>query len=153
MFDILMFLFESYVNVGSYPEPDKLSIKLSAAGFVDEEIEQALDWVDGMKRLSMTDYPAAINHSGIRQYADYEQERISTEGLSFLTFAEQTGMVTAVEREMILDRSLSLGEDYPQLSLENMKLLTLLILWNQHENLDPLLVEELLTSADASQLH
>ena len=45
MFDILMFLFESYFNAGSYPDPDKLSIKLSAAGFEDDDISRALTWI------------------------------------------------------------------------------------------------------------
>jgi Smg protein len=41
MFDILMYLFESYFNAGSYPDPDKLSIKLSDAGFEEDDISRA----------------------------------------------------------------------------------------------------------------
>jgi Smg protein len=151
MFDILMFLFESYANAGSYPDPDKLSLKLAAAGFEDEEISQALNWLSGMKRLTPADYPAAINHGGIRHFAALEQQRISAEALNFLTFWEQSGMISAVEREMIIDRAVSLG--FEQLSLDKLKLIALLVLWNQHEDLDPLIVEDLLTPAGAQSLH
>ena len=63
MFDILMYLFESYFNAGSYPDPDKLSIKLSAAGFEDDDINRALNWLSGLNQLTQADYPIAINQT------------------------------------------------------------------------------------------
>ncbi|MBI5919542.1 MAG: DUF494 domain-containing protein [Nitrosomonadales bacterium] len=151
MFDILMYLFESYFDVGSYPDSDKLSLKLSAAGFEEEDIHQALAWLSGLKKMSATDYPATINRSGARCYAELEIQRISLEARRFLTFWEQSGMVTPVEREMIIDRAVALGRE--NLSLEKIKVIALLVLWNQHEDLDPLIVEDLLTPADSSLLH
>lgn len=151
MFDILMFLFESYFYAGSYPDSDKLSLKLSAAGFEDEDIHRALDWLSGLKQLTQAEYPAVINHSGPRCYADLETKRISPEALSFVTFWESSKMITPVEREMILDRAVALGRDH--LPLDKIKLIALLVLWNQHEDLDPMVVEDLLTPADPGQLH
>ena len=86
MFDILMYLFESYFNAGSYPDPDKLSIKLSAAGFEDEDISRALSWLSGLDQLTQNDYPASINEGGLRSYAELETQSISTEGLHFVSF-------------------------------------------------------------------
>ena len=60
-------------------------------------------------------------------------------------------MISPVEREMILDRAVALGRE--NLPLDKVKLIALLVLWNQHEELDPLIVEDLLTPADASRLH
>ncbi len=151
MFDILMFLFESYFYAGSYPDSDKLSLKLSAAGFEDEDIHQALSWLSGLKQLTQTDYPAAINNGGVRCYADLEIKRISPEARRFLTFWEQHKMLTPVEREMILDRAVALGRE--NLPLGKIKLIALLVLWNQHEELDPLIVENLLTPVDSGRLH
>ena len=151
MFDILMFLFESYFYAGSYPDSDKLSIKLSAAGFEDEDIHRALDWLSGLKQMSQADYPAAINHSGPRCHADLEIQRISPEALRFLVFWEHNKMITPVEREMILDRAVALGRE--SLPLDKVKLIALLVLWNQHEELDPMIVEDLLTPADSGRLH
>ena len=151
MFDILMFLFESYFYAGSYPDSDKLSLKLSAAGFEDEDIHRALSWLSGLKQLTQADYPCAINASGVRHYADLEIKRISHEARQFLAFWEQNKMITPVEREMIIDRALALGRD--GLPLDKIKLIALIVLWNQHEDLDPMIVEDLLTPADSGHLH
>lgn len=151
MFDILMFLFESYFYAGSYPDSDKLTLKLSAAGFEDEDIHRALDWLSGLKQLTQAEYPAVINESGLRCYADLEIQRVSPEALRFLAFWEQNKVITPVEREMIIDRAVALGRD--NLPLDKVKLIALMVLWNQHEDLDPLLIEELLAQTDSSLLH
>lgn len=151
MFEILMFLFESYFDAGSYPDSDKLSLKLTAAGFEDEDIHLALSWLSGLKHLTATDYPITINQSGIRCYADLETKRISIEALRFLTFWEQNKMITPVEREMIIDRAVALGRE--NLALDKVKLIALMVLWSLHEELDPMLVEELLTPADIGRTH
>ena len=151
MFDILMFLFESYFHAGSYPDSDKLSLKLTAAGFEDEDINRALDWLSGLKQLNQTVYPGTINQSGLRVYADLEVKRISPEALLFLAFLEQNKIITPVEREMILDRAVVLGREH--LPLDRVKLIVLMVLWNQHEVLDPMVVEDLLTLSDPGKLH
>lgn len=151
MFEILMFLFESYFDAGCYPDSDKLTLKLSAAGFEDEDIHLALSWLSGLRRLTETDYPASINQSGMRCYADLETKRISIEALRFLMFWEQNKVISPSEREMIIDRALILGRE--SLSLDKVKLIALMVLWSLHEELDPMMVEELLTPADAGFLH
>lgn len=142
MFDILMFLFESYFEAGNYPEPDKLSMKLAAAGFEGEDITLALTWLSGLKQLSEENYPAAINQSGLRTYAVLETSRISPEGLSFISFWEQSRIISPVEREMILDRAVAMGRE--RLSLERIKLIALMVLWKLRDELDPALIEELI---------
>lgn len=151
MFDILIFLFESYFYAGSYPNSDKLSLKLSAAGFENEEIHRALDWLSGLERLTQGDYPDTINHSGTRLYSELEAARISLEARRFLVFWEQNKLITPVEREMILDRAVALSRS--NLPLDKVKLIALMVLWNQNEELDPMIVEELFTPAEASRLH
>lgn len=150
MFDILMFLFESYYDAGNYPEPEALTVKLSAAGFDDDDIHLALTWLSGLKQLSADRYPPAINRESMRIYADLEMKRISSEALSFITFWEQNKVITPVEREMILDRAVAL--DRENLSLDRVKLIALIVLWNLRNELDPLLVEDML-SPSGSGLH
>ncbi|RFC33266.1 MAG: Smg protein [Candidatus Nitrotoga sp. SPKER] len=151
MFDILMFLFESYFHAGRYPNSDKLSRKLSAAGFEDEDIHLALTWLSGLEQLNKANYPSIINDSSGRFYADLEIKRMSFEVRCFLTFWEQNKIITPVEREMILDRAVALNRE--NLPLDKVKLITLMVLWNQRQDLDPLIVEDLLTPADSSSLH
>ncbi|MFZ1546736.1 MAG: DUF494 domain-containing protein [Candidatus Nitrotoga sp.] len=151
MFDILMFLFESYFHAGRYPNSDKLSRKLSAAGFEDEDITRALTWLSGLEQLNKANYPSTINDSSGRFYADLEIKRVSFETLRFLTFWEQNKIITPIEREMILDRAVALNRD--NLPLDQVKLIVLMVLWNQRQDLDPLIVEDLLIPADSSRLH
>jgi Smg protein len=80
-----------------------------------------------------------------------ELKCISTEGLQFIAFWEHNKMITPVEREMIIDRAVAFGRD--ALPLERVKLIALMVLWNQHEEIDPLLVEDLLTPANSAQIH
>jgi len=151
MFDIFIFLFESYFDAGSCPDPEKLALKLSAAGFEEEEISQAVTWFSGLKQLSLVNYPASINQSGPRYFAPFEQQRISNEALCFLSFWELNKVILPVEREMIIDRALVLG--YENLSLDKIKLIALMVLWSQHDELDPMIIEDLLTPAGSAQLH
>jgi len=151
MFEILMYLFESYFDAGSYPEPEKLTRKLSAAGFEGEEISEALTWLSALQQQSPESYPARLEHAGMRHFAELELQRIGFEARQFLLFAEQHHMISAVEREMIIDRAIALQRE--SLGLDKLKLIMLMVLWNRHQDLDPLLIEELLTPLHSAQLH
>ncbi|HUV99817.1 MAG TPA: DUF494 domain-containing protein [Gallionella sp.] len=151
MFEILMYLFESYFDAGSYPEPDKLSRKLSAAGFEGEEISEALTWLSALQEQDPESYPESLEHTGQRHFAGLETQLISHEARQFLLFSEQQKLISAVEREMIIDRSVALKQEH--LALDKLKLIMLMVLWNRHQDLDPLLIEELLTPLHSAQLH
>lgn len=151
MFEILMYLFESYFDAGSYPEPDKLTRKLSAAGFEGDEINEALTWLSGLQQQNPQNYPAKLEHTGLRHFAELELQRISYEARQYLMFAEQQHMISAVDREMIIDRAVALEQK--GLGLDKLKLIMLMVLWNRHQDLDPLLVEELLSPLHSAQLH
>lgn len=151
MFDILMFLFDSYLSAGNHPAQDKLSIKLTAAGFEEDDIHSALNWLAGVRKLNKTEYPELINQSGQRHFANFEKERISADGLQFVTFLESSKIITPVEREMIIDRAIALGREH--LSIDKIKLIILIVLWNQRDDLDPILIEDLLVSPDSASTH
>jgi len=151
MFEILMYLFESYFDAGSYPEPDKLSRKLSAAGFEGDEISEALTWLSALQEQNPDNYPDSLEHAGQRHFAGLELQYISDEARQFLLFSEQQHLISAVEREMIIDRSVALKQE--NLALDKLKLIMLMVLWNRHQDLDPLLIEELLTPLHSAQLH
>ncbi len=149
MFEILMYLFESYIDAGSYPAPDKLSRKLSAAGFEGEDIDEALTWLSA---LHLPDsYPAILAHGGMRFFAEREFEFICAEARQFILFAEEQKMISAIEREIIIDRALALQQK--DLELNKLKLIMLIVLWDRHQDLSPLLIEELLVPITSTQLH
>ena len=45
MFDVLVYLFENFYQTEQYPDQDTLTRKLSAAGFENEDINEALHWL------------------------------------------------------------------------------------------------------------
>lgn len=151
MFEILMYLFESYFDSGNYPEPDKLSRKLSAAGFEGDEITEALTWLSALQLQNPDNYPTSLECIGIRHFATIELDSISLEARQFLMLTHQQHMISSVEREMIIDRALALQQK--ELALDKLKLIMLMVLWNRHKDLDALLIEELLTPLHTKQIH
>jgi Smg protein len=77
--DVLMYLFESFVDSEDEPEPDRNELRdeLERAGFGDGEIDRALEWLDG---LNFTDVSPQTTtpYSGMRLYDTAELERLST---------------------------------------------------------------------------
>ena len=110
-----------------------------------------LTWLSALQQQNLDSYPASIEHAGQRHFAGLELQRISYEARQFLLFAEQQHLISAIEREMVIDRSVALGWD--NLALDKIKLIMLMVLWNRHQDLDPLLIEELLTPLDSAQIH
>lgn len=151
MFEILIYLFESYIDAGSYPAPDKLSRKLYAAGFEADDIDDTLNWLSALKLQTPENYPDSLAHTGMRCFAELELDRIGFEARQFILFSEQQSMISAVEREIIIDRAVALQQK--ELGLEKLKLIMLIVLWNRRQDLNPLLIEELLNPLQSSQLH
>ena len=151
MFEILMYLFESYFDSGSYPELDKLSRKLSAAGFEEKEISDALSWLSALQQQDGEGYPAVTSHAGHRHYAPLEIQFMGEEARNYLVFAEHQKLISATEREMIIDRAVALRQE--DLTADKIKLIMLMVLWDRHQELDPLLVEELLSPLTTTLIH
>ena len=71
--DVLMYLFETYVDAEEEPEPDQneLRIKLASAGFGDTEIDRALLWLDALTDQQQSlDYGSQTAH-GTRIYNEF----------------------------------------------------------------------------------
>ena len=89
MFDILVYLFESYIHADACPESDLLARKLSAAGFEEEEISEALEWLAGLRRVAREIHPGvAPDARSVRIYTEYEQAHLSAECRGFLALME-----------------------------------------------------------------
>lgn len=151
MFEILIYLFGNYFDTGSYPEPEKISRKLSAAGFEGEEINEVLTWLSALQQQNADQYPASLQHAGIRHFAEKECQYLGVEARQFLLFAEQQRMISVADREMIIDRALVLKQE--SLGLDKLKLIMLMVLWGRDQEIDTLLVEELLSPFTSTQRH
>lgn len=146
MFDILVYLFENYVHADACPESDQLARKLSAVGFEEEEISEALEWLNGLRQISSQHPGIAPASTSTRFYADQELARINVECRGFLAFLENAGLVSAVSRELIIERAMALSD--LALTLNRFKVIVLMVLWQQDAPMDSLILDELLTEDD-----
>ena len=121
--DVLMYLFETYVDTDEEPEADQNELRdeLSRAGFTDSEIERALDWLDGLTdHQESIAFHAQTSH-GLRVYNDFEQERLDASCRGYIAYLEQIGILSPEQREILVDRLLALEpiRAQPQGLLEN----------------------------------
>ena len=87
MFEILMYLFENYMDgsVTLNADQDTIVSELEQAGFSRNEIGRALDWLDGLNRVQETVHAGpSFTSNAIRHYSPEEYEHISLEGRGFL---------------------------------------------------------------------
>ena len=154
MFDVLVYLYENYGALHACPDPDSLSRKLTAAGFDDEEINEALAWLQGLEQVteqSIAVGPETEGDRAFRIYAALEVERLGAESIGFLTFLEHAGQLTPTQREIVIERALAV-EDTP-IPLDMIKVIVLIVLWSQQADIDVLLLEELLHDGSERDLH
>ena len=152
MFDILVYLVENYFQSGDYPDSETLSKRLFAAGFEEDDISQALSWLSGLERLNDAGSGHGFGNSlGFRIYTDQELARITPEARGFLCFLEDSDVIDPLQRELIIERIAALSE--AGVDLEKVKLIVLMVLWNQKQPVDALVLEELLADHDDRYLH
>jgi len=152
VFDVLVYLYENYGALHACPDADSLSRKLTAAGFDDEEISEALAWLQGLAQV--TEQSVAVgpeSAQAFRIYARLEAERLGTDSIGYLSFLEHAGQLTPTQREIVIERALAL-EDTP-IPLDMTKLIVLMVLWSQQADIDVLLLEELLHDGSQRSQH
>ena len=126
-----MFLFEKYFYDEPEDEPDRDSMEenLHQAGFTNAEIEKAFKWLDGLAdQRHQPEFKLQADRP-IRVYVEEEQERVDTECRDFLMYLENTGILDAQRRELVLDRLLALEAE--EITLEDMKWVVLMVLFSQ----------------------
>ncbi|THF64543.1 DUF494 domain-containing protein [Pseudothauera nasutitermitis] len=151
MFDILVYLFESYVHADACPGSDQLARKLSAAGFEDEEINEALEWLSGLREMADATGPEiAADNDSVRIYAETEMARLGADCRGFIAFLENAGVLDAPTRELIIERAMALERF--SVNLHRLKVIVLMVLWQQERPMDGLILDELLNGDDEDVL-
>ena len=150
MFDILVFLFNNYFHAGAYPDTAVLSKQLSTAGFDSRDISQALSWLGGLE--PMDNARSAVTRSGgFRIFTGMELASLTPQARGFLLFLENACGIGGLQRELIIERVLALDE--PAVDLDKVKLIVLMVLWNQNKTPDALVLTELVSSREDHYLH
>ena len=100
MFEVLVYLYETYYRPDACPDSAALVKKLSALGFEEDEISKALGWLTDLAETTeefATQYPQQTAFSfGIRIYAQQELDVLGVAAVGFIQFLEAAKMLTPV---------------------------------------------------------
>jgi Smg protein len=123
MFDVLVYLYENYWRPDACPDARQLSRKLSAVGFENEEIEDALTWLAGLATVSDS-HQMAQSPDAVRVYCPAEHDHLGSASIGFVSFLESAGVLRPPMREMVIDRAMaiaaSVGEEPDALILDEL---------------------------------
>lgn len=160
MFEVLVFVYEHYWRGDACPELEQLGRKLSAHGFEPDEIHDALVWLDGLNlaaqsSLAATDPPTPLataqSAGSMRVFSVAEQDHLGAQCLGFVSFLESSGVLPAAMREIVLDRAMAAPGD--PVSLDDLKIIVLMVYWSFGEEPDALVLDELCDPADGRLPH
>lgn len=154
MFEVLVYLFENYLEANIRPDHGTLARELSAAGFEPEDIEQAVNWLNTLEDMTHQADALAEHETpstGWRMYVEEESLKISEESRGFLMFLEQAGVMLPHQREMVIDRAMALPN--APVGLEEIKWIVLMTLWNQGKANDYLFISDAIFSETQPTLH
>ncbi len=154
VFDVLMYLFETYIDADDDPDPDQneLRVELIKAGFGDTEIDRALDWLDGLAESHDERILNPQTEHGTRVYNELELERLDTYCRGFIAYLEQIGILSPPQRELLIDRLLAL--ETPDIDVEQIKWVVLMVLFSQPgQELAYARMEDLVFEEENTSLH
>lgn len=154
VFDVLMYLFETYIDADEDPEPDQNELRgeLVKAGFGDTEIDRALDWLDGLADSSIDRVLNPQTEHGTRVYNDIELDRLDTQCRGFIVYLEQIGILSPPQRELLIDRLLAL--ETPDIDVDQIKWVVLMVLFSQPgQELAYARMEDLVFEEEQTALH
>lgn len=143
MYQVLAFVYEHYWGGDACPALAALHRKLSAVGFNAQEVEAALIWLEDLKsaahqlRVRRTEPSTAA----MRLFTDPEQTHLGVAGWGFLTFLASAGTLASQELELVIDRAMAAPGD--PISLEDLKLIVLMVFWGLGSEPDALMLDEL----------
>ncbi|ATO34981.1 Protein Smg [Dickeya dianthicola] len=133
MFDVLMYLFETYIHneTEMRVDQDTLTDDLTRAGFDRDDIYSALDWLEKLADLQEGQTPPLALTSdslALRIYTAEEEQRLDVDCRGFLLFLEQIKVLNLETREMVIDRVMAL--ETQDFDLEDLKWVILMVLFN-----------------------
>jgi Smg protein len=128
IFDVLMYLFENYMEdeIEMLPDSDVIRTELLEAGFESCEVNKAFDWLDS---LSMQGAIKPTVVPAFRIFCTQEIAKLDLECRNLIMFLEQKGILNSANREIVIDRAMALENE--EISMEKLKWIVLMVLLSQ----------------------
>lgn len=146
MLEVLIFIYQNYWDKHEaidLKETDEaiMAYELSQAGFNHQDILHAVDWVKDLRR-SVQQPQYQHDPAALRIFCDMERSKINDESLNFLSLLYRSDIISAYERDLIIDRAMLLPQE--TLSMEDIRWITMMVLWDDTRKQDYLFVEDAL---------
>ena len=128
IFDVLMYLFENYMEdeIEKLPDSDVIRTELMEAGFESYEVNKAFDWLDSLSLQNAI--KPTIAHA-FRIFCPQEIARLDLECRNLIMFLEQNGILNSGNREIVIDQAMALENE--EISMEKLKWIVLMVLLSQ----------------------
>jgi len=128
IFDVLIYLFENYLDNDSdnYPDTDLIASELLDAGFQQPDVNKAFDWLES---LADAEAITTVVSSSFRVFSSQEIQVLDLECRDFLMFLEHAGILTPANREIAIDRAMALKDE--DITLDRLKWIVLMVLLSQ----------------------
>jgi Smg protein len=169
MFEVLAFVLDNYWRSNACPEMSVLQRKLSVAGFGSAKIRNAMLWMEDLKSAARCQlcFGGPIVKQGPGQFGAYreievgkaqnlltstriftsrEQNHLGAICWGYITFLISVGVLPGERLELVMDRVMSTpGCPF---SLDDFKLIVLMVYWSLDEEPDTLVADELYGNTD-----
>ena len=129
--DVLMYLFENFSEQDYEHSPSQVVLRdeLLQAGFGEPEVDRALDWLEELAANEAQPFANKPAKRSIRLFSIRELARLDTQCRGYVVYLEQIGILSPVQRELVLDRLMAL--DSPDVDVDQVKWVVLLVLFSQ----------------------
>ena len=155
MFEVLAYVYQNFDAGQSCPEASLLERRLAAIGFATDEIDDALRWLQGLEWVSHQANAGTSllppRATSTRIYDRREQLHLGPQAMGFLWFMESAALLPADLREIIIDRAMAAPGG--PVSLEELKIIVLLVYWRLGQQPDALVLDELCTDVGTRTAH
>ena len=127
--DVLMYLFENIIGEDLPFDAENILVfdRLEEMGFPQHEILRAFDWLQDLADIEQKPLSTEEQLTSVRVYSELEMMLLDPECVGFLMYLEETGLLTATTRELILDRVIALDVE---LDVEQLKWIVMIVLYS-----------------------
>jgi Smg protein len=129
--DVLLYLFEYYSEDPVRETGSNTEIKkhLMGAGFEDDVINQAMDWVSIFKSPADSAEITIPQSLSVRIFSNEEKSLLDNECQNYIIRLEKFGLLTPQKRELLIDKLTSIG--FEPMDIEVVKALSILMLFQE----------------------
>ena len=151
--DVLMYLFENFSDQEYEHAPDQMVLReeLLQAGFGEPEVDRALDWLEELATTEAETFANNPEKRSVRMFSTRELARLDTECRGYVVYLEQIGILSPMQRELVLDRLMAL--DSVDIDVEQVKWVVLMVLFSQPGQEDAFARMEDLVFEDVGAVH